>query len=195
MDTKKLHQQARKRVSLSELSRLGCNRNILFQGLMRYTVCETQAHELRSAFAEARITKAQLDQEATAGRQLAGFLERLQRNPRIWAANDPPKIGPGGSMPIPVLRDDLLKTADWLESVVPFRPDSTEAVIALALHAEESTGKRQLRALADLLNKALRAAGLPDSITPGSIKMRFARADETTREKAKKWLTAWAALP
>lgn len=193
VDTKKLQQQVRDYISLSDL-RIGCNRSILFQSVMRYIVCERQAGELRAAFAEARITKAQLSSAANAARMLAGFLQRLQKNPRITIANNPPKIGPRGAMPIPVLNQDLLNTAEWLDNIGPWRPDSTEALVALILHAEQSTGTRQLTAITNLLNSALKAAGLPDTLNDQSLKKRYDRAGDSIHKKAKELLRFWAAL-
>jgi hypothetical protein len=155
---------------------------------MRYITCERQVQEKRAALKAAGVTQHQLHSHAIGARDLARFLKRLQRNPRITIANDPPEIGPGGSMPLSVLCEDLRKLADWLEKVIPFCPDSAEAIVALVLHAEKETGQRRLVAISDLLNYALEAASLPGQVTAESLKKRVARADASIHAKAKKLL-------
>ncbi len=174
-----------RKISLSNLSRLKCAREVLRQAACRYAIASAQPGERRRGLHKAGLSDKQLRSKAAAARDLAGFLRRLPNSPRIVAANDMPKT------PIPVWCKDLEYMAQWIESLAPFRPDAKEAALALALHVRQRTGQQHLLELSNLLNAALEAAGLDPCLRPDTLRKQIARAN---RQRAEQMLGFWDSL-
>jgi hypothetical protein len=87
--------------------------------------------------------------------------------------------------------EDLEYIAKWIESLGPFRSDKKDAALALAMHVEQRTGKQHSPELCKLLNAALDAAGLPNSLTAGTLQKQIDRAN---RQHAEEMLRFWESL-
>jgi hypothetical protein len=169
-------------VQLGKLARLGCSREVLKNGAARYAIASALPGEYRKALLGADVTVKQLQTHVKAAHRLARLLSQLQHSPRITLASS-------------VRQDTILSwrkalgdVAQYLKTLPVFRPDAKEAALAVALHVDQQTGERHLPEICKLLNAALTAAGLPDSLTVGTLEKQITRAH---RQRAERLLQDW----
>ena len=172
--------------SIGSLARAGCSGEVLKHAASRYAIVSAQPGERRKALRKAGISEKNIKAQAKAARTLSGFLGRLQQNPWFVLGNS---IPPERVIP---WRRDFEDAARFLESLEPFRPHAKDAALALALHVKQQTGRRHLPEIAKLLNAALSAAGLPDSLTSENLQKQLSRANGT---RAQALLGGWESLP
>jgi hypothetical protein len=168
------------------LAALDCSREVLRHAASRYGIASAQPGEKRKALRESGITLKQLDAQIKSARSLRGFLGRIQHDARLVAANQIPHQS------VLLWIKDLEDAENFLRLLTPFRPDAKDGALALALHVEKKTGRRHLPEIAKLLNAALSAAGLPDSLTVETLQKQLTRAN---RKRAQALLDGWESLP
>ena len=173
-----------RRAALADLVRLGCSREVMMHAACRYGIASMQPGEKREALRQSRITHKQIAAQIDSASSLRGFLQRLQQEPRIVAANQIPQES------ILLWRKDLEHVEMFLKSLVPFRPDAKDAALALSLYIEQQTGQKRLPQLCNLLNAARAAAGL-SPLSPEAVRRQTSRANRATAERM---LRDWESL-